>query len=427
MKNESQINGSPKGAMFVHCITDGFGKDWYYKGNDEWTLDPIQALMDEDWENLPGSREINKFPSYPIVDGYRCIDDAGNIYATQTKPDGSGWQWGVVGSTADFDGKSTSNESKQNEDVFYKGEPLSKVKKAMDTLLKKAGFKFKRELGIGTRLFDKDGKVYGYFLQGQSGNPNYFDYVVAQVGEPGWGKMERDHFDSVEKAVEWLSSKAAEVSNESKQNEGKNEVSNFSRDSLGVSFDGKFGNMRKGESWVVYPETLDKGYICIQGDTRFGYINVNKDFLVLSAPHSTPIYAALMVDINKGKAQRIPLEKEIVDQILNAVNDRTITDHSLDNVIRNADVTDDELMGESHKKSESLTLKQKELKDMARYGQAEDITTISDAEAKELKKKGIETVGISRGVYGMNGALLRDKDGNKYVITARSSNLFYFV
>ena len=79
------------------------------------------------------------------------------------------------------------------------------------------------------------------------------------------------------------------------------------------------------------------------------------------------------------------------------------------------------------KKSESLTLKQKELKDMARYGEAEDITTISDAEAKELKKKGIETVGVSRGTYGMNGAHLRDREGNKYVITARSSNLFYFV
>lgn len=78
-------------------------------------------------------------------------------------------------------------------------------------------------------------------------------------------------------------------------------------------------------------------------------------------------------------------------------------------------------------KNESLTLKQKELKDMARYGEAEDITTISDAEAKELKKKGIETVGVSRGTYGMNGALLRDREGNKYVITARSSNLFYFV
>lgn len=82
---------------------------------------------------------------------------------------------------------------------------------------------------------------------------------------------------------------------------------------------------------------------------------------------------------------------------------------------------------EPRKKSESLTLKQKELKDMARFGQAEDITTISDAEAKELKKKGIETIGVSRGTYGMNGALLRDNEGNKYVITARSSNLFYFV
>jgi len=82
---------------------------------------------------------------------------------------------------------------------------------------------------------------------------------------------------------------------------------------------------------------------------------------------------------------------------------------------------------ESCKKSESLTLKQKELKDMVRYGEAEDITTISNEEAKELRKKGVETVGISRGTYGMNGALLRDKDGNKYVITARSSNLFYFV
>lgn len=85
------------------------------------------------------------------------------------------------------------------------------------------------------------------------------------------------------------------------------------------------------------------------------------------------------------------------------------------------------LEGKGESKNESLTLKQKELKDMARYGEAEDITTISDAEAKELKKKGIETVGVSRGTYGMNGALLRDREGNKYVITARSSNLFYFV
>ena len=85
------------------------------------------------------------------------------------------------------------------------------------------------------------------------------------------------------------------------------------------------------------------------------------------------------------------------------------------------------IVSDESKKSESLTLKQKELKDMARFGQAEDITTISDEEAKALRKKGIETIGISRGTYGMNGALLRDNEGKTYVITARSSNLFYFV
>lgn len=82
---------------------------------------------------------------------------------------------------------------------------------------------------------------------------------------------------------------------------------------------------------------------------------------------------------------------------------------------------------EKCKKQESLTLKLSDLKKMAKYDEATDITTISDAEAKELKSKGIELVGVSRGTYGMNGALLRDKDGKKYVITARSTNLFYFV
>ena len=122
------------------------------------------------------------------------------------------------GDGSDF-GFWTMDESKKSEDASYRGEPLSKVKKAMDSAMKKAGFKFKRELGIGTRLFDKGGNVYGYHLQGQSGDPGYFDYVIVQVGEPGWGKVERDHFDSVEKAVAWLSAKANGGSAESKKSE----------------------------------------------------------------------------------------------------------------------------------------------------------------------------------------------------------------
>lgn len=77
------------------------------------------------------------------------------------------------------------------------------------------------------------------------------------------------------------------------------------------------------------------------------------------------------------------------------------------------------------KKSEKLT--QKDLKQMATSGAAIDITNVSDEEAKEIRSRKLNTVAISRGTYGMNGALLKDKDGKTYVITARNSNLFYFV
>lgn len=77
------------------------------------------------------------------------------------------------------------------------------------------------------------------------------------------------------------------------------------------------------------------------------------------------------------------------------------------------------------KKSEKLT--QKDLKQMATSGAAIDITNVSDEEAKEIRSRKLDTVAISRGTYGMNGALLKDKEGKTYVITARNSNLFYFV
>jgi len=77
---------------------------------------------------------------------------------------------------------------------------------------------------------------------------------------------------------------------------------------------------------------------------------------------------------------------------------------------------------------ESRSITQRELKRMAADGEAIDITTEGNsAYARELKNKGISVVGISRGVYGMNGALLRDNEGNQYVITARNTTLFYFV
>lgn len=180
---------------------------------------------------------------------------------------------------------------------------------------------------------------------------------------------------------------------------------------------------RTGTEYAVIPQ--DRVFVVGNGGGRYNlsYLDANGHWDRLSYgyfatscepisdPENSKVYATVKADEDR---RIIALTESEFDTIVEA-DDAVKTVKSI--VANNYE----------SKKSESLTLKQKELKDMARYGEAEDITTISDAEAKELKKKGIETVGVSRGTYGMNGALLRDREGNKYVITARSSNLFYFV
>lgn len=49
-----------------------------------------------------------------------------------------------------------------------------------------------------------------------------------------------------------------------------------------------------------------------------------------------------------------------------------------------------------------------------------------DISNKKEKIDGLEVVGISYGVYGVNGGLFKDKDGNFYKITSRCSNLFRY-
>ena len=56
---------------------------------------------------------------------------------------------------------------------------------------------------------------------------------------------------------------------------------------------------------------------------------------------------------------------------------------------------------------------------------AMDITNYSFDQANDLMNKHtLRTVAISFGVYGMNGALFEDENGDLYKITARSSTLF---
>ena len=56
---------------------------------------------------------------------------------------------------------------------------------------------------------------------------------------------------------------------------------------------------------------------------------------------------------------------------------------------------------------------------------ATDITNYSFDQTNELMKaRTLQTIAMSFGVYGMNGALFQDENGELYKITARNSTLF---
>ena len=61
-------------------------------------------------------------------------------------------------------------------------------------------------------------------------------------------------------------------------------------------------------------------------------------------------------------------------------------------------------------------------------GIAKDITQYSFEEADALyKAHSLETIAVSSGIYGLNGALLKDENGKLYAITARNTTLAQLV
>lgn len=71
---------------------------------------------------------------------------------------------------------------------------------------------------------------------------------------------------------------------------------------------------------------------------------------------------------------------------------------------------------------------QKALRQHVRAGIAQDITGYSFAEAQALSRAHrLETIAVSSGVYGLNGALLKDENGTLYAITARNTRLAQLV
>ena len=71
---------------------------------------------------------------------------------------------------------------------------------------------------------------------------------------------------------------------------------------------------------------------------------------------------------------------------------------------------------------------QKALKKHVAAGIAQDITQYSFEEADALyRTQNLETIAVSSGIYGLNGALLKDENGKLYAITARNTTLAQLV
>lgn len=68
---------------------------------------------------------------------------------------------------------------------------------------------------------------------------------------------------------------------------------------------------------------------------------------------------------------------------------------------------------------------QKELKNLAKIGAAQDLTGYSFQQMNDfLHAHKLDKIGYSSGVYGINGGLLQDTEsGSLYVITARNTAL----
>lgn len=68
---------------------------------------------------------------------------------------------------------------------------------------------------------------------------------------------------------------------------------------------------------------------------------------------------------------------------------------------------------------------QRQLKDLARTGAAQDVTGYGFQEMNQFRQsRRLDKIGYSSGVYGINGGLLRDMEtGELFTITARNTAL----
>ena len=182
---------------------------------------------------------------------------------------------------------------------------------------------------------DMDIKV-GVGLDGPDGPYNEFDETRFVIYEIGTGRLFKDckvsgvlHFDpGFVNLVNYTYRTKDEYDEEvpeslvvKESREAK--VSDFEHDSLGGGFTGCFGSMRKPQHWSIYPKgAAPDGKVYIQCKNRWGEIDVNSGILWMSAAHGFANNMSLTIDKVKGKAEQINLDKDIVDQIVDAMDAR---------------------------------------------------------------------------------------------------------
>jgi hypothetical protein len=129
-----------------------------------------------------------------------------------------------------------------------------------------------------------------------------------------------------------------------------------------------------------------------------------------------------------NKATRLEIAKELMDYYDDIVHEDTKNESfrrmsTRKNSIRRSGRRVSERF-DANKKRYS----QKDIKDLVRNGDAICIDNYSFDEANDLYDRGYDVIAVSKGTYGMNGALLRMRDTDELLaITTRNSILFQLV
>lgn len=96
-------------------------------------------------------------------------------------------------------------------------------------------------------------------------------------------------------------------------------IRDIKKSSLCVSFIGKFANMRKEQSFVVYPVGKDDEYIKIQGD-RFGLIDKNGKVVITSKNETYSNYTSLIFEMRNKTAKADQLTEEEINSLRSVLN-----------------------------------------------------------------------------------------------------------